>query len=65
MGEKEYLTQDEVSKLTGVAKGTLENWRVKKIGPPYLKLGRSVRYKLSDLNEWLASREMKTDFCLA
>jgi len=28
---------------------TLQNWRVYGHGPPFVKLGRSVRYRLSDV----------------
>jgi excisionase family DNA binding protein len=41
--------------LTGLAKPTLEKLRHRGEGPKFLKLGRAVRYRTSDLEEWLAS----------
>lgn len=32
--------------------GTLRNWRMMKIGPSFLKLGRAVLYPLSELEAW-------------
>ena len=39
----EYLT---------LSKQTLETWRTQGRGPKYLKIGRSVVYRRSDLDEW-------------
>ena len=35
---------------------TLEIWRVQGVGPRYIKVGRFVRYRQSDLDAWLESR---------
>ena len=36
--------------------GPLEIWRSTRRGPPYIKVGRSVRYRRSDLDAWLDQR---------
>jgi predicted DNA-binding transcriptional regulator AlpA len=35
---------------------TLINWRSLGIGPRYLKLGNTVRYRRSDVDAWLVRR---------
>lgn len=35
-----------------ISLGTLRNWRMMKIGPSFLKLGRAVLYPLSELEAW-------------
>ena len=40
----------------GLSRSTLEKLRVYGGGPPYLKLGRLVRYRAHDLDTWLAER---------
>lgn len=35
---------------------TLEKWRLNGGGPAYIKLGRAVRYRVSDLEAFLAER---------
>ena len=40
----------------GLSKSTLEKLRVFGGGPKYLKLGKAVRYRVEDLDAWLAAR---------
>lgn len=35
---------------------TLAEWRVRGVGPAYIKVGRLIRYQRTDLLSWLASR---------
>lgn len=51
------LRQAEVQAMLGAAKSTVEQWRLKGQGPRFVKLGRSVRYRLSDVNAYIASLE--------
>ncbi len=45
------------AELLGVSKGTLQVWRsTGRYNIPYIKVGRNVRYKVSDLMRWLESR---------
>ena len=44
------------SRRLGVSKSTLEKLRVYGGGPKYLKLGRLVRYRPQDLDEWMFER---------
>ena len=43
----------------GVAVPTLADWRTKGIGPTYIKVGRCVRYRQSDLDSWLSRRTQR------
>lgn len=36
---------------------TLQKWRVVGGGPRFVKLGRSVRYRPEDLNQWIMQRQ--------
>ena len=56
-----YLNEKEAAALTGLAVQTLRNLRFKGKGPPYCKIGRSVRYPLTDLIGWLESHRIRTD----
>lgn len=46
----------EAARLTGLSKSTLEKMRVTGTGPRYLKLGKIVRYRPDDLEQWLEDR---------
>ena len=55
-----YLTEVEVFDMTGIALSTLRNKRFMNEGIPYIKFGRSVRYSLADIIDYLESRKIKT-----
>ena len=45
------------SEVLGVKVSTLANWRVTgRYSLPYVKVGRLVRYRVTDLAQWIAKR---------
>jgi predicted DNA-binding transcriptional regulator AlpA len=42
-----------VAERLGTTVGTLAYWRYMGKGPKFIKLGRAVRYRESDVNAWL------------
>lgn len=52
------LTSKEVSDLLKRAEQSLANDRCKRRGLPYVKVGRSVRYKLTDVLAYAESRRI-------
>lgn len=53
----DFVTTDEAAAYLGVEASTLAIWRCTKRYPlPYIKVGRLVRYRKSDLDAFLASR---------
>ena len=48
------LTEQEVSARTGLSLSTLRAHRFKRIGFPYIKIGRAVRYRVGDLEAFLS-----------
>tara|TARA_Y100000296_G_scaffold13808_1_gene16108 strand:+ start:229 stop:597 length:369 start_codon:yes stop_codon:yes gene_type:complete len=53
------LTADDVAKLLGIAKETLNVWRVRGDGPEYIKVGRLVRYKRDAILDYVEGRVKK------
>ncbi len=55
-------TVDKVgaSKILGCAPRTLDNWRSQGRGPRYVRVGRRIVYRLSDLREWMEERTVET-----
>lgn len=51
------IDETELARLTGIKRATWQNWRAKGEGPPYFKLGRLCRYRLSVVEHWIATRE--------
>jgi hypothetical protein len=51
------LKPEDAALFIGVAVGTLAQWRSQRRGPPFVKIERRlVRYRLADLEAYLASR---------
>jgi len=50
------LTVHEAASYLRLSIRTLERLRCTGLGPKYVKVGRSVRYQQSLLDEWLARR---------
>jgi predicted DNA-binding transcriptional regulator AlpA len=53
------LDPTQAAGILMVAVPTLADWRTKQVGPDYVKVGRCVRYRRSDLEAWLTSRTRK------
>lgn len=47
------LTEKDVSEILQVPCPTLQLWRHKKTGPPFVKLGRLVRYRMAEVDGWV------------
>ncbi len=56
----QYLTEKQVAEMTGRALQTLRNERFLGRGMPYVKVGRSIRYSLEDVVEFMESRKVGT-----
>lgn len=54
----ELLSDKELQILGYGDAGTFRNWRIAGKGPPYHKVGRLVRYRRADVEEWLASHRV-------
>jgi excisionase family DNA binding protein len=51
-----YLAQAEAAEFLRVSERTLERWRLEGSGPPYIKAGRRILYRVSDVESWLQAR---------
>jgi Helix-turn-helix domain len=50
--ESIWITRQEVADRLRVPFPTMNNWATKGYGPPYIKVGRHARYRLSDVIAW-------------
>lgn len=53
------LTPPEASELLAVSVNTLRHWRNHRTGPAYVKVGRTVRYRNEDLEQWIARQMVR------
>jgi predicted DNA-binding transcriptional regulator AlpA len=52
--QQEYVRTRDAARYLSLSHRTLEKLRVTGAGPQYFKMGRAVRYAISDLDAWLA-----------
>ena len=53
----ELMTPDEVANKLRARAGTLQWWRTMGRGPRYVKIGRHVFYRASDLDQFISAGE--------
>jgi hypothetical protein len=58
--DTELLTEREVSAAYSLTIPWLRRVRIERRGPPFLRLGRMVRYRRVDLERYLATRTVDT-----
>ena len=51
------MTEKQIAVILSVSVASIRRWRLVKQGPPYLKVGSSVRYSPPAVFEWLISRQ--------
>jgi excisionase family DNA binding protein len=54
--EDRLLWPEQVAEMLGLPTGTLANWRYQGRGPAFVKIGRHVRYRRSDVADWIEER---------
>lgn len=58
--EDTLLTTEQLAAVRSVPPSRIEKERLKGDGPPFLKDGHLVRYRLGDYRAWLASKQRFT-----
>ena len=53
-----FLNQSELARRWSVSLRTLENWRYRRIGPPFVKIGARVRYRLAQIEAVACLRDI-------
>jgi hypothetical protein len=54
------LHETDAARYIGMSVAFLRQARIRARGPAYFRIGRSVRYRLSDLDTWLSLRRVTT-----
>jgi len=55
------LSPASASSYLSVSKHTLDNWRKKNKGPPYVRVEGLIMYLQSDLDDWIHKKRVDTD----
>jgi len=52
----DFLSESQVADLICQSVRTIQKWRVTGYGPAFYKFGRSVRYRRSEVADWIEMR---------
>jgi len=50
------LSEEEMARKLGKSVQTLQGWRWRRKGPPYIKIGAAVRYDPVKIDAWVESQ---------
>lgn len=59
MNSKQFINDREGAEIANFKIQTLRNWRHQNIGPPYVKIGRAVRYDRAEFIEYLEKNKIR------
>lgn len=51
--DERLVDTKRAAQILGFAADTLTYWRCKRKGPPFVRLGTSIRYQVSELWQWV------------
>jgi excisionase family DNA binding protein len=54
------LTEVQAAELLNLSTRTLQAWRIRGVGPPFVQAGRAVRYRRRDLVKWIEANTVST-----
>ena len=55
------LNDVDAAAYTGFSPWYLREARLQGRGPSYIRIGRTIRYRIADLDEWLAKHVVRTE----
>ena len=59
--KKSMLLDESAAEYLGLSVQTLRNYRHLRKGPNYIKIGRSVRYLVGDLDDYIAKHRIELE----
>lgn len=54
--DRRLLTVQDLANYLGVPVATIYAWRYRRQGPPGFRVGRYLRFRRSDVEQWIADR---------
>jgi hypothetical protein len=58
LGGRELWTTEELGMFLQLSEKTLRDWRYKGYGPPWIKMGKHVRYDVDAVLDWVEGQSM-------
>lgn len=61
MNDNDLVDTEGLAQYLGKEKRTIEDWRLDGKGPDFIRIGRSIRYRGSEIRRWLDSQVVKVN----
>jgi predicted DNA-binding transcriptional regulator AlpA len=58
METEQFVNDRKAAEVLDAATQTMRNWRFQRRGPKYIKIGRSIRYAMSDLLAYMENHKI-------
>ena len=58
IADRRYITAERLASMLGVTVRTLARWNACRIGPPKIKIGKTILFDLAKVPDWLGAREI-------
>lgn len=55
------LNEDEVARRLNLSVRTLQAWRIRGVGPAFVRCGRAIRYQPSAVEKWMDARTVMAE----
>lgn len=59
VSESGLMCPKQAAVFLRVSVSTLATWRVRRAGPPFVRVGRSIRYDAHALNKWVEANSVQ------
>jgi predicted DNA-binding transcriptional regulator AlpA len=59
--EENLLTEIRAAEVVSLSVKTLQAWRLRGVGPAYVKAGKAVRYRRADLLAWIEAHTISPE----
>ncbi|MBF0423413.1 MAG: helix-turn-helix domain-containing protein [Magnetococcales bacterium] len=59
--ETRHINSFQLARRWGINPKTLQNWRCKGIGPPYIKIGGHILYRQEEIDAYEADHHITTN----
>jgi predicted DNA-binding transcriptional regulator AlpA len=57
--QQQLLTEVQTSRILNISFRTLQAWRRERRGPSFVRVGRAVRYRQNDLDNWIKNQVVR------
>ena len=57
----ELLTERQTAELLNISTRTLQAWRSDSVGPPFIRVGRTIRYRRGALVAWMEANTVRPE----